>query len=261
MIQFMQMITVIVLSKNNESTIGRTLQSLLWCDQRIVIDDNSTDKTVLIASRYKAKIYTHSLNGDFAAQRNFGLSKARGEWVLFVDSDEIVSIDLQKEICEAIENDSISGYFVKRRDMVFGKILSHGEVGHVRLLRLAKRTEGAWRRPVHEVWEVKGITAELRNPLFHFPHPNVAQFLDDINYYSTLNANYLYKKKTRGSMIHITLYPLAKFFVNFVWFGGFLDGTAGIIVAMMMSFHSFLTRAKLYLLWRTSKEIHKTIES
>lgn len=247
------MISAIVLSYNDEDSIARTLESLTWCDELIVIDDFSTDKTVDIAKKYKAIVYQRRLADDFASQRNFGLTKVIGEWVLFVDSDEVVSPDLAKEIQKSVEIDC-AGFYLKRQDWLFGKKLRHGETGRIQLLRLARKNSGTWTRTVHEVWNVKGLIAELSHPIDHFPHPDVAQFIEDINRYSTINARYLYAKNVRVPAWHIIAYPCVKFFVDYVWYLGFLDGTAGAVVALMMSFHSFLTRAKLYLLWHTMEK-------
>lgn len=131
---------------------------------------------------------------------------------------------------------------------MWGRCLKHGETNRVRLLRLARKEAGVWRRPIHEVWQVSGKTGELKNPLLHYPHPNVAQFLEEINWYSSLNANYLFEHGVRINGGQIIAYPLAKFFLNYFWRLGCLDGTAGIVMALMMSFHSFLTRAKLWTL-------------
>ena len=242
------MISAIVLSHNDEDSIARTLKSLIWCDEVIVIDDFSADTTVEIARKYNAKVYQRHLNDDFAAQRNFGLEKAAGEWVLFVDSDEVVSEALAKEIQEAVKSDII-GFYLKRQDWLFGKALKHGETGRVRLLRLAKRNAGTWGRSVHETWNVKGDIGELDRPLDHFPHQDVAQFIEEINRYSSINARYLYSKNVHVQWWHILAYPKLKFFKDYFWYLGFLDGTAGAVVALAMSFHSFLTRAKLWLLW------------
>jgi glycosyltransferase involved in cell wall biosynthesis len=246
-------ISAIVLSHNDENSIGRTLASLTWCDELIVIDDFSTDKTVDITEKYNATVYQKHLENDFAAQRNFALTKAAGEWILFVDSDEVVSEELAKEIQEAIKIDC-AGFYIKRQDWLFGKKLRHGETGRVRLMRLAKKNAGKWERTVHEVWRVAGTTGELSHPLDHFPHQDVAQFISDINHYSTLNARFLYSKNVHAAWWHIIVYPKAKFFMDYVWYLGFLDGTAGAVVALAMSFHSFLTRAKLYLLWHSNKK-------
>lgn len=248
------MISAIVLSHNDEGSIARTLASLTWCDETVVIDDFSTDKTVDIAKKQKAIVYQRHLNDDFAGQRNFGLEKAGGEWVLFVDSDEVVSPDLAKEIKESLKIDC-AGFYLKRRDWLFGKQLRHGETGRVRLLRLAKKNAGTWKRAVHELWNVGGVAGELSRPLDHFPHPDVAQFIDDINHYSTINARHLYAQHVKVAWWHIIAYPAAKFFIDYFWYLGFLDGTAGAVTALMMSFHSFLTRAKLWLLWHKHEKI------
>ncbi len=84
------MISAIVLAHNNEKSIKKTLESLAWCDERIIVDDNSKDLTREIAKSAGAIVYQHALHENFGVQRNYGLEKAKGEWVLFVDSDEIV---------------------------------------------------------------------------------------------------------------------------------------------------------------------------
>lgn len=240
------MISAIVLTHNDEAYVDRCLTNLAWCDERIVIDDYSTDQTVEKAEKFGAKIYKRHLDGNFAEQRNFGLSKARGDWVLFIDSDEIVSEQLAQEIRAAIPSNEKVGFYIKRKDFIFGKWLKHGETGRVRLLRLARKNAGLWKRPVHEVWKISGTTGELFTPIQHFPHQNVAQFLDEINRYSTLNARYLFSQKVRVSWWQVVGYPVAKFFLNYFLYLGFLDGTPGIVVALFMSFHSFLSRAKLW---------------
>jgi glycosyltransferase involved in cell wall biosynthesis len=244
------MITAVVLSHNDEEIIGKTLASLAWCDEVIVIDDESTDKTKEVAKKSGAIVYIRALKDDFAAQRNFGLSKAKHDWVLFVDSDEIVSPRLASEIASKIQahTPDVYGYFMKRSDFMWGRELKHGETANVCLLRLAKKGAGKWVRPVHEVWEVVGETDCLSEPLLHYPHPDVAQFISEINRYSTLNAKHFYDEGKRTNLLEIMAYPAAKFFVNYVWRRGFLDGTQGMLLAMCMSLHSFLTRGKLYLL-------------
>lgn len=248
------MISAVVLTHNSAATLSTTLKSLTFADELLVIDDHSTDETLTIAKSHKAIVTTHTLGEDFATQRNLGLQLAQGDWVLFVDSDEIVSESLANEIIQVSHAPSdIQGYMVKREDMMWGKVLRHGETENVRLLRFAKKEAGEWVRPVHEVWQVKGLIGNFVSPLLHTPHPSVSQFLDSVSRYSTINAQYLYKQKTKIPLWHVVAYPVAKFFVNYIWRLGFLDGTQGAIVALMMSFHSYLVRSKLWLLTHTSK--------
>jgi len=242
------MISVVVLVHNDEKQIEQTLKSISWCDEIVVIDDCSNDKTIQIAKQYKAVVFTHALGDDFAAQRNFALQKVKGDWILFVDSDEVVSETLQKEIKHAIANPQMyTAFSFKRNDFMFGRILRHGETGNVRLVRLAQKNEGVWKRRVHETWEIKGEVGDLKEPLIHYPHPDVAQFIDEINKYSTLHANALYEEGVRTNWFQIIAYPKAKFIVGFILRLGFLDGMAGFLLAIFMSFHSFLARSKLYL--------------
>ncbi|MBI5019004.1 glycosyltransferase family 2 protein [Candidatus Gottesmanbacteria bacterium] len=244
-------ISAVVLTQNCASTLAATLESLSFCDEIIVIDDHSTDDSGAIAKKYDAVVYTRSLDGDFAAQRNFGLAKATHDWVLFIDSDEVVSQALAHEIREAIQSVDVKGFYVKRRDILWGTPMVHGETADVRLLRLAKKGSGKWTRPVHEVWNVTGVVGTLEHPLDHTPHPSVADFLSDINHYSTINAAHFYKSGVRVTVWQIIGYPIAKFIRNYVIKRGYKDGTPGIIVALMMSFHSFLTRSKL---WHLQKQ-------
>ena len=252
-------ISVVVLTHNDEASFPKCIASLMWCDEVVVIDDESTDGTAGLAKKLGAKVFVRKLNDDFAIQRNFGLAKAKGEWVLFVDSDEIVSKELATEIkeiasplrlrsgrAERTRNDKVKGYYIKRKDWLFGRWLRHGETGKVKLLRLGKKNAGKWVQPVHEEWNINGNVDELANPLLHYPHQNVAQFLDQINRYSTLYANYLHRRSVREPVWQIVGKPATKFLLNYVIRLGFLDGTAGIITALMMSFHSFLVRAKLW---------------
>lgn len=240
-------ISAIILSHNSEKTLPQTIQSVAFCDEVIVIDDTSTDNTVAIAKNMNAIVIGHPVNDDFSAQRNFGLTKAANEWVLFVDSDEIVSADLAREIQEAVRL-HVNGFYLRRLDVLWGRKIMHGETDRVRLLRLAKKGKGKWMRPVHEVWNISGVVGTLQHPLHHFPHPNVAQFLSNINTYSTINARHLYSSRVSVNGGHIVLYPVAKFIRNYIFRKGFLDGMPGMLVSVMMSFHSFLTRSKLWLL-------------
>src|SRR3989344_2100160 len=116
------MISAIVLTKNEENTIVDCLDSLIWCDEIIVIDDFSNDRTGELIENLKNKkitIFQQRLQDDFSQQRNFGLEKAKNDWVLFVDADERISLSLQYEILSHLTNSlqNYAGYFIPRRDV------------------------------------------------------------------------------------------------------------------------------------------------
>ncbi|MFN4212850.1 MAG: glycosyltransferase family 2 protein, partial [Microgenomates group bacterium] len=212
------MISAVVLIKNEERNIERCLQSLTFCDEIIVIDDYSTDTTVKkirnwqfeIGNKIKIQVYQKHLNNNFAAQRNFGIEKARGEWILFLDGDEEISEELKKEIKKifdirySILGENVGAFYIKRRDFWWGRELRYGEIMKVRnkgLIRLVRKGSGRWVGKVHEKFEIgnsKLKTRSFKNYINHYPHQTVKEFLKEINFYSTLRAKELFNqgKKT-----------------------------------------------------------------
>ncbi|MDO8658658.1 MAG: glycosyltransferase family 2 protein [Candidatus Levybacteria bacterium] len=254
------LISAIILTKNEEKNIVDCIESLNWCDEIIVIDDNSEDRTCELTLQQnsgqagRVKIFTRSLNKNFSDQRNFGLSKTKNDWVLFIDADERVPDDLKNEIeyltLNTDRSKQLNGYFIKRRDFMWEKELKYGETGSIKLLRLARKDSGSWKGMVHEGLEVKGKTGELNNYLLHYPHQTIAEFLKEINYYTDIRAKELFEKRVKVNWLYILFYSTGKFISNYLIKKGFKDGIEGFIFAIMMSLHSFLVRGKLWLLWQ-----------
>lgn len=255
------MISAIILTKNEEKNIFECLKSISWCDEIIVIDDSSTDKTLKIVKEFKHSnltLFEHLLEHDFSKQRNFGLDKAKGDWILFIDADERVSETLRDEIKNLISNsdrtEKLNGFYIRRVDFIWGKDLRYGETGNIKLLRLARKDSGRWEGKVHEEWKIKGNVGELTNPLIHYPHQSISEFLKDINFYTGLRAQELYRRGERANFLSILIYPKMKFIQNYFLKLGILDGMEGLIFAITMSFHSFLVRGKLWSLWDKSRK-------
>jgi glycosyltransferase involved in cell wall biosynthesis len=249
-------ISAIVLTKNEEENIIDCLEGILFCSEIIVIDDNSTDRTRELVKNFakihsKVKLFTRELGIDFSAQRSFGIEKATNDWIFFVDADERITADLGTEIKEnVLPNSDFSGYLIPRTDFMWGKELKHGETGNIKLLRLFNKKDGSLKGTVHESWETKKLVGRLSNPILHYPHPTISEFLREINFYTDLRAQELYKRKVKANYFTIIAYPKAKFIVNYFLKLGILDGVPGLVHAVLMSFHSFLVRGKLWLLWQ-----------
>lgn len=247
-------LTTIVLTNNDESRIVDCLDNLGFSNELIIIDDNSTDRTVELCKRFTTKIYSKALNDNFSNQRNYALNFASNEWVLFVDSDEFVSDKLAKEIVEVTQNHDVAGYYLRRVDMMWGQKILHGEGGQTKLLRLAKKKNGKWHGKVHETWKIRGRVGELHSPLIHIPHPSISEFLSEIDKYSTLRSEELAEKKVKSGFLEIITFPVAKFVLNYLVKQGYKDGVAGLLYSVMMSFHSFLVRGKLFLLKKNNDD-------
>ncbi len=244
----MNQISIVILTRNEEKNIVDCLESLSAFKDIVIIDDGSTDRTEEIIKNYdNVRIFKREMNGDFSAQRNFGLSKAKNEWVLFIDADERVSRDLYREIM-AIDLEKTNGALIKRVDNMWGRTLKFGETANISFVRLGNKKKGKWTGTVHESWGIKGDLSILSNPILHFPHQTVAEFIREVDYYSTLRARELFNVKKTVNFFDVLFYPTGKFIHNYLIRLGFLDGVQGFIVAAVMSFHSFLVRVKLRLL-------------
>ena len=250
------MISAIVLTKNEQENIVDCLESLLFCDEIIVVDDYSDDNTeelvkVFIKEHKGVKWFSRSLNLNFSMQRQFGIDKASSDWILFIDADERVDEVLATEILENVTlNTPFSGFLIPRVDFMWGRRLRYGETGGIKLLRLFNKNDGKLIGKVHETWQTKKAVGRLISPIQHYPHPTISEFLREINFYTDLRAKELFEQKRKVGAISIFMYPFGKFILNYFIKFGFLDGISGLVHAVLMSFHSFLVRGKLWQLWK-----------
>lgn len=243
-------LSAIVLTHNEEKNIQRCLSSLSFCDEIIIIDDHSTDKTKELCDKVNAKVYPFHVSEDFAKARMYGMSQAKGEWVLYLDADEEVSKKLKDEIKILIQQDSeYQGLYLRRADIFWNTQVKHGEVATAYqrgLLRLMKKDSGTWKGKIHERFISTGKVKTLQHLLLHYPHQTIAEFLQHINQYSTIRAKELQSQNHKSTVFELFFYPLGKFIYTYFLKAGFLDGPAGFVYSFLMAFHSFLVRAKLY---------------
>jgi glycosyltransferase involved in cell wall biosynthesis len=174
---------------------------------------------------------------DFAKERNELLKKARREWVFFLDSDEVISPALRRELSQLNNNSikSINAFYVKRKNYFLGTF-----VGADLLLRLARKDAGNWERRVHEVWKIKGKVGRLKNPIIHNTATSVDDMIAKINYYSTLHAQANLEEGKKSNIFKIIFYPKVKFVQS-------LLAGKGLVLSILMAFHSFLSWSKLWI--------------
>lgn len=245
-------ISAIILTKNEETKIKKAITSLSFCDEVVVVDDVSSDKTVEIAKQAGAVVYSHDKKNTFGGQRNWGMEKAKNDWVLFVDADEEVSSDLKSEIMGLKLNDGTASYTILRRDIFWGHEMKFGETKKARnkgIVRLVKKGSGVWVGLVHEGFISSVPVKKLKGFLNHYSHDSISSFVKDVNHYSTLRAEELFKEGKTISAAELLFVPFGKFVYTYFLLGGFLDGPAGFVYSFVMAFHSFLVRAKLHTLY------------
>jgi len=167
---------------------------------------------------------------DFAKERNLLLEKSDADWILFLDTDEVLSDKLKEEIKNLNPNDEVNGYYIPRRGFVEEK-----------LLRLGRKGAGRWERFVHEVWRVRGKVGYLKNPIIHNEDINILGMVKKANFYSTLHAKANKKENKKATLFKIIFFPIFKFIQTFVKSRHF-------VFSLMQSFHSFLSWSKLYFL-------------
>ncbi|MFH0772822.1 MAG: glycosyltransferase family 2 protein [bacterium] len=244
----MNKISAIIIAQNEEEKIERVVTSLVFCDEVLVVDDESVDETRQKAEKAGARVIVHSTRGGFANQRNWAMKQARNEWVLFVDADEEMSKNLKYELENLKLDGNITSYAIPRRDFFWNTELKHGETRKARaegIIRLMKKGSGTWAGAVHETFQATGGVGKVNAYLDHYSHDTLAEFVQDINVYSTRRAIELHEKGKKTSLFELIFYPFGKFFYTYIVLGGLLDGPAGFVYSFVMSFHSFLVRAKL----------------
>ncbi|KKQ36420.1 MAG: Glycosyltransferase involved in cell wall biogenesis [Candidatus Roizmanbacteria bacterium GW2011_GWA2_37_7] len=245
------MISTVIIAKNEEKHIAACIQSVSFTDEIIVIDNGSSDKTTDIAQHLSARVIDMSDIQDFSKLRTRGIEEAQNNWILFVDADEILSTELQSSIIKEIQNPKYVIYYLKRRDHWWGRVLRYGEIqsayskGFIRFIR---RGTGQWSGAVHEVYKTSKKAGHLSGFIDHYPHVTLHEFVDKINIYSSLRAKELHVYGSSSTILEILFMPFLKFVYTYGVCLGFLDGPSGFVYSFLMSFHSFLVRAKLYMM-------------
>jgi len=247
-------ISACVICFNEEHKIARCLQSLTWCDEIVVLDSYSTDRTVEICRQFTDRVYQHEWLG-YVGQRNLVRDMSRHPWVLFLDSDEEVSGALREEILREFESGTgdYVGYEFPRQVYYLGRWIRHGEWYPDVKLRLFRkscgRTEGL---EPHDKVAVSGPVKRLRNPLWHYTYDSIADHLDTLNRFSSITAKQRFALGARFRWHDLLLRPLLRFWRGYLFKGGLLDGWHGLIIAVFSAYGVFAKYAKvLELEWRS----------
>jgi glycosyltransferase involved in cell wall biosynthesis len=243
-------LSVAIITKNEEANLPRTLESVRWANEIVVVDSGSTDGTIEIAWRFGVKLIQEEWHG-FAKQKNLAIKHCTNEWVLSLDADEEVSEALAQELTQLLEEKpEADAYLVPRRNLFLGRWIRHGGYYPDPKLRLFRKG-AAWfeERTVHETLQYSGPTQTLQGDLIHHAYPTLENYIEHMNRYSSLGAEQAAAKNKTSQgwpafLWNVLLNPAATFFYNYVLRLGFLDGREGLLLHL---YHS------AYVSWKYAK--------
>lgn len=240
-------LSVVVITKNEETRIQVCLESVKWAEEIIIVDNGSSDKTLEIAKKYTDKIFQTPLQ-DFAAIRNLGLQKAIGDWVLFVDADERVTDLLKQEIEVMISFADYSAFAISRRNIIFGSEVKYGPFWPDRLIRLLKKADcEGWVGSVHEYPKFKGNLGYSKNSLLHLTHRNIDQMVAKSLEWSKIDAQLrLNAKHPKMSGLRLLRILLTETFNQGIVRRGFFNGTIGVMDSILQIFSMYITYVRLW---------------
>jgi glycosyltransferase involved in cell wall biosynthesis len=242
----MQKITGIIICKNEEDSIEECLKSISWCDEIVVVDSGSTDKTIEIAKKYTDKIFFNEWKG-FSEQRKFALTKVSNEWVFVLDADERCTDELASEIKTVLSFTDFKskGFYIPRKSFFLNKWVKHcGWYPDYKLRLFDKNFVKISDRLVHEGYEVNAETNKLKNDILHYTVNSISEFTEKINHYSSLSALEKANKK-KITFLYLFFIPSFEFAKKFIFQAGFLDGITGLMVSYFHMITKLLTYMKM----------------
>lgn len=242
------MLSVIILTKNEEERIKACLESVKWADEIIIADNGSTDSTLEISRRYTDKIIKFE-GSDFAALRNKAMEEAKGDWVFYVDADERILQPLREEVEEIIQKGDIkSAYAVSRKNIIFGQEVNYGPFEHDWVIRILKKSDfQTWVGKVHEYPKFNGNLGYTKNSLLHLTHRDLDQVVLKSLSWSKIDAKLrLEASHPPMSGWRFLRILFSELFNQGVKRKGFFSGTVGVIDSLMQVFSMVMTYIRLW---------------
>lgn len=244
-------VSVVIVARNEEKNLPACLDGVAFAEEIIVVDDFSEDATAELARERGAKVFLRAMNGDWGAQKTFGIEQTTCPWVFLLDCDERVSPELAAEIRERVARDEKIAFAVLRVNHFKGVRVNHGVLRPDSVLRLMPRAGTRVEGFVHERVVTPYPTAKLRSPLLHFTCASWCTYLVKFEKYTRLAAEKSFAEGKRARFFRdVVLRPAFAFFKMFVLQGGFLDGKIGWVLSVNHFFYTEMKYVRLYFLQR-----------
>jgi glycosyltransferase involved in cell wall biosynthesis len=255
----MNNISVAIAVHNEEGNIEICLKSVQdWVDEIVVVDGESTDKTVELLKQHKVKIIHGKNIQMFHLNKQKAIDACKSKWVLQLDADEQVSTELKNEILLNIQKDHANGYWLPRKNYFLGRFLTKGGQYPDFTLRLYKKGKGRLPcKSVHEQAVVEGTTGYLKNPLFHYPYPDFSHYLEHFYLYTGIFAKELQSRHTPFDLSQLLQFMVIKpwwwFLKTYFRHKGFMDGIQGFLFSFFSSLRFPFSYIKYWELQKNKK--------
>ncbi len=240
-------LSVGIITFNEENRIGKTLDAVKSiADEIIIVDSESSDRTVQIAESKGAKIFIEKWKG-YGAQKNSVLEKCKGEWVLLIDADEVISVQLKEKIKKIINSEKTSNnvYKIKLRNIAFGREIKFGGWDDY-VIRLWKNgVVKISEREVHEKYETTEKIGKIKEKIIHYTYDNIYEFLEKLNRYTTQSAVQYMKERKNAGILKIYSKMLFRFIKMYIFQLGFLDRYEGYLLSKYSSIYTMTKYTKL----------------
>ncbi len=249
----MRSITAMLIVRNEESFIERALESVLWCDEIVVIDAYSHDCTPLLCQdptrpwAKKMKFYQQEWLG-FSAQRNFAISKSTHPWIFFLDADEACSPELSEKIKSLLHEPELcpAQYKVRRQEFFLKKPIYHGIWNPSYHIRLFFKEGFEFTGEVHEGVKSSHQTLIIEEPIIHVEDLRIERFLSKLNHYTTLQAKEDFERGMRTNLFRILMSFPAMFYKNYIYYGAYKDGHEGVIISVLEGISRTVRHLKIW---------------
>lgn len=234
---------------NEEDNLPAACESVSWADEIVIVDSNSTDRTVEVARRYTDRVYNRDFRG-YKDKHEYSDSLTTGDWIFWLDADERVSPELRSSIEALRKRDPATlpdGFRLARHTRYLGRWINHSTWRPDYQMRLYRKSASYWDGVApHETARVRGRIETLRGDLLHYTKRNLTEYQDVLNSYTTLAAEYLHKHGRRLSGPAMLLVPLGVFLRTYILKQGFRDGVPGLIISLSTAYSVFLKYAKVW---------------
>lgn len=245
-------ISAVVIARNEQDNIASCLETLLWCDEIVVVDMESEDRTVEIARKYTDIIYSHYKVPAFDVAKKFAVEKASGDWILLIDADEMVSVTLAEELRRQSLEGSLSIVEIPFRHYILGSCAEFSGWGYTPLPRFFRKEAIIFTGIVHDYMHrqegAKSVRLNSCLPfcIIHFNYRDSAHFVDKLNRYTNIEAQHLLDRSEKFSYGKLLIISIREFYRRYLPGRGYREGTRGFSLALMMAFYRALTWIKLW---------------